>query len=770
MRLLSVLLLFASLTLPVCAADRVLAADAAQPQATEADGGATRAIVIDGHIDPDEWAGARHITDFRLTQPLSLEPSPYPTEAWVKSTPEGLAVAFRNIQPPDVPRTRTRTRRDEGGQLDRINVMVDFDGDGRIGYDFMVTLAGGIADEVITNEGQFNKDWDGNWQHATSEDEAGWSVEVLIPWYIAPMGKAEGGTRTIGLYLDRVIGSTGQRVAWPDASYLRPRFLSDFAKVELPAYSQSLLAITPYVVGVHDNIDGRSDFDAGADIFWKPNGQTQLTATINPDFGQVESDDLVVNFGAEETFFSDKRPFFTENQGIFNFGLLIDNSQLIYTRRVGGAADDGSGASDIEAAVKLNGSLGGLNYGVLAAEEDGDAGRSFRALRLNHDFDGQNVGLLATQVLRPFLDREARVLGIDHRWQPTDSLTVLSNVDGSDIEQAGETTRGSGGTLVVDYEMGGGWRQQWLAMHFGDSLEINDFGFLGRNNLNYGHWQLSRRLTDLPQDSAYASHDYRGRIIGIDSDDGLRLQRQLRLIRQSDRRDGGGEYLQLNLNAPAFDDLLTRGNNPLYRPGNFGLSWQRSRPRKGAWAWSFYTWVGSGGLAGNDKLGYSVEFEPTYYFSDALSVFVGASAEHSPDWLVWQRDNLVGRFDQRALQLDAGLDWSIGQRQELPVELQPIGLDARLTEAVRVGADGRAVAVDTASGSNRVDDFSLRNLGFQIRYRYILAPLSDLYVVYGRGGYMFDEFSVGPRDQLLDSFALRDSEQLLVKLSYRFEL
>jgi len=75
-----------------------------------------------------------------------------------------------------------------------------------------------------------------------------------------------------------------------------------------------------------------------------------------------------------------------------------------------------------------------------------------------------------------------------------------------------------------------------------------------------------------------------------------------------------------------------------------------------------------------------------------------------------------------------------------------------------------------AIGENRVDDFSLRNLGFQVRYRYMLAPLSDLYVVYGRGGFMLDEFSAGPREQLRDSFDLRDSEQLLVKLSYRFEL
>ena len=87
---------------------------------------------------------------------------------------------------------------------------------------------------------------------------------------------------------------------------------------------------------------------------------------MNPDFGQVESDDLVVNFSATETFISDKRPFFTENQGIFEFTTPSDFSQLLYTRRVGGPADDGVGAGDITAALKLNGSLGATKYGVFA--------------------------------------------------------------------------------------------------------------------------------------------------------------------------------------------------------------------------------------------------------------------------------------------------------------------------------------------------------------------------------------------------------------------
>ncbi|MCX7513595.1 DUF5916 domain-containing protein [Frateuria hangzhouensis] len=723
------------------------------------------AVEVDGHIDPVEWQGARHITDFRKVQPLNGEPGSLPTEAWVLSTPEGLAIAFRCIQPPGVPRTHQRIRRDEQAQVDRVNLMVDFDGDGRTGYNFMVTLADDINDAVLTNETQFNTDWDGNWKHASSEDAQGWTAEMLIPWYIAPMRKAVGGERTIGLYLDRVIGSTGERDAWPVASFNKPRFVSDFMPVTMPAYSQSLFAITPYVLGMRDQVNGDNSFDGGADIFWKPNGQTQLTATINPDFGQVESDDLVVNFGAEETFFTDKRPFFTENQGIFDFGLLIDNSQLIYTRRVGGAADDGSGAGDVAGAIKLNGSVGATRYGVLAAEENGDAGRSFSAVRLLHDFGSQSLGMLATRVERPWLDRDADVLGIDHRWQPNDKLTVTSNVVGSAIDEQGRAVRGTGATTVVEYEMNERWTQEWLGMHFDDKLDLNDFGYLPRNSLNYLHYEVRRRFADLPASSSYASHVWHWRVIGMDNDHGLSLQRQFRVIRESQRRDGGEEDWQLNIDAAAHDDLLTRGHGALRTPSNAMLAWERSSPRKGDWAWGVEVDVMGSDRVGLDRIGYAAEFEPTFFLNDAFSVFAGVTYEFDPDWLVWQHDNLVGSFDSHQLMLDAGVNWNIGNRQELRVKLQALGLDARMLQAYRVNGDMRAVAVD-----DPVADFSVRNLGFQIRYRYELAPLSDLYVVYGRGGYALDSRFDRAGSQFGRAFDLRDSEQLLIKLAYRFEL
>src|SRR5262249_57230745 len=124
----------------------------------------------DGGSDRQKWQGARRVSEFRRVQPLNGEPASLQTEVWILATPEGLAVAFRNHQPPSVPRTQQRVQRDFQEQVDRVNVMVDFDGDHRTGYDFTISSTNGIFDAIITNEREFNEDWDGNWRHEVGGD------------------------------------------------------------------------------------------------------------------------------------------------------------------------------------------------------------------------------------------------------------------------------------------------------------------------------------------------------------------------------------------------------------------------------------------------------------------------------------------------------------------------------------------------------------------------------------------------------------------------
>ena len=220
---------------------------------------------------------------------------------------------------------------------------------------------------------------------------------------------------------------------------------------------------------------------------------------------------------------------------------------------------------------------------------------------------------------------------------------------------------------------------------------------------------------------------------------------------------------------PGYDDLITRGNGPVKLPERVILFAERFRPR-GDGRWNLYGNMRyfAEGLEGGDQGAVSAYFEPTYHASDTLSFGVGLELQHDPDWLLWQHDNLVGTFRSDMVFANAGVTWLVDQKQELRVRLEALGLDARASQAVRVQDDGTPLAVDEP-----LEDFALRNLGFQVRYRYELAPLSYLYVAYVRGGSLYEQ-GMGPFDSagrlLADAFDLRDSEQLLVKLSYRFEI
>jgi len=732
-------------------------------------------ITVDGQIDEAEWANAIVMDNFVELQPLTSTPVPEPlhTEARLLATPEGLAVAIIARQPAQVPRVVSRVQRDFSDQVDRANFMVDFDANGRAGYAFTISAGNDIADEVITNESRFNSDWDGDWQHAVQAQAEGYSYEFLIPWSITSMQAGENSKRTIAVYFDRVVANTGQRFGTPAASFSQPRFLSDFTKVEIADYQQSLLAITPYVVGLADLKGQDQQFKAGADVFWKPNNNHQFAFTLNPDFGQVESDELVVNFDNFETFFTDKRPFFTDNQAAFESGMPGGN--LLYTRRIGAPADDGSGASDIDAAVKGSGNFGDFGYAVFGASEDGDAGRDFLFLRGAHRSDTHDVDFTQIEVDRPFLDRRGKVSAVHGVFRPNSEWRLDTAIHQSRVQIAGRESRGIGGGITADWDMPGPFRQQYFAVQVDRDSDLNDLGFQDRNNFRYFEWETGYREDALDESSRFASHAWEFELTQQENLDGFMLRRNITLQRYSELRDSSTLFFFIRRVLPAFEDRISRGNGVARIRGGYSFYAEGSRARQDggrlSWTWLANSYPGRS----RPKQNYLVGLEPRIYFSDTLDLSVGLNYTRWNDWLLWRGGSTLASFTANRLDLSSSLNWFISDKQELRVKLQAIGIDADFAQAYQIAADqrlqssGQANSAPASSGP-AIADFRLRNLGFQMRYRYKLGNLSDLFAVYSRGGASFDDEQDNAFDVLGSAFELRDDDQFLIKLAYRFDI
>lgn len=729
-------------------------------------------LVLDGIPDEPAWARARVFDRFVVTDPYTLGAPAHPTRALLRALPEGLAVAFVASQPAGTPRVRPRAARDAGAQADRVNFAVDFDGDGRVAYNFMVTLGRGIADEVITNENIYSTDWDGVWQWGLHEADDHWSVEMLIPWSVASMRETDGPTRTIGVHFDRVVASRNERSAASPVSYERPRFVSEFTRVEVDNHrNRGLLVVVPYASAQHDLVGDTGDLRAGADLFWKPSGDFQLSATLNPDFGQVEADDLVVDFSAIEVFFSDKRPFFTENQGIFDLR-TPDSGRLVYTRRFGGGSDRDGSAARIDAAVKLNGNVAGIDYGTLAvleADHADDLGRAFLVQRLKGELEGLGLGWLGTFADRPLRDRRAMVHGVDLTWRPDGRWLVSGQVLASRIREAGTRRDGTGAWFRAFYTPSDRFQHELELTHFDRHLDFNDVGYQRRGDYNELEWTSTWRQTGFAEGDWRRSATWAIEPQLRSNDRGDRLPSALVFSRNLVARGGGSWFSDLAFESSGVDDLISRGNgNVRRRPRLASLYNYFESPRIGDWIWFAGLWVTQEGERG----GYAVQPEAIvrWFPLDHLDFRLSFLPRWSQDWLVWQRDDQLAGYRRRQNRLAFDVNWYPGQRHELRLKLQWVGVDAWSPVAYRIGPDGGLLESGEA-----LAPFTVNSLGVQLRYRYEFAPQRELYVVYGRGGseqLRDDDPDHGPRRGMGglfgDALDLRDADQVLVKLRWGF--
>ena len=182
-----------------------------------------------------------------------------------------------------------------------------------------INLGNSLTDATLLPERILNIQWDGPWLARTQALENGWSAEYFIPWSMMPLPQVEGA-RKLGFYFERQVGHL-QGETWSNPPLPRTvnEYLSAFELYELTDIEpRTQITYYPFASGIYDGVRGESTYKVGTELFWRPTSNSLLSASLNPDFGNVESDDVVVNLTAFEVFFPERRAFFLEGQDVFN--------------------------------------------------------------------------------------------------------------------------------------------------------------------------------------------------------------------------------------------------------------------------------------------------------------------------------------------------------------------------------------------------------------------------------------------------------------------
>lgn len=731
------------------------------------------AITVDGVLDEPDWQNAQVYEAFITTEPLNLSPAKYRTVVKLLANPTGLYIGFVNYQPPSVRRIRRKFARDSALLADRDVIMIDFDGSGLSAYDFTVSLSNSRQDGVFNREKQYSRDWDGTWYSQTSEDDDAWYSEVHIPWTTVPMVDTDALYKSMAVYFSRVVFDESLRFAFPNAAFDRPTFLSDLHPIQVDNVKASTLDWFPYITYSNDLHPEDQDWKSGIDVVWRPHSSLQLTAAINPDFGQVESDDIDINFGPVETFFSEKRPFFTENQSLFN-AQIPDGDRLIHTRRIGASTDVGNdNVSDIQLAAKLSVYGEKLDYGVFLVSEDDTSiskGRDYVATRIQGHFGDIAVGHTLTYVRRATLDREALVNAMDVDWRFSDHVRFTGQVLYSLIDQSPNAVNGDedldlndgAGWLQWEYSPSDRWRQQLTLTHYGDEFEMNDFGFMKRNDFQELAGSTQLRIAKRPELARLRSTTDKLEYGVSQNADGDRHPAWINYIRTAVFNSTRELELTAKYQTAGYDDLITLGNGRYRTEPQKSFELIYKSPRGNDFSYEVAAIVDN---KGTNEWSPRLMITPSHYVTDQLNLSAEFLHRRIGEWLLWDPDSTqLAIYDTKLYRVHLNADWYPSTRHEIRLKFQWVGIEARAKTGYLLRPDG-----NISPSAKPVEDFSLSDVALQLRYRYELAPLSDIYLVYTRGAVLEDNNADrGPRQLFSDGWSEVNTNSIVAKIRYRF--
>ncbi len=653
---------------------------ASQVIAARADG----IVNVDGRLSEDAWAGAESVTGFLQFEPEEGTSASQPSDVRVLYGDANLYVGAYLYDEAPSRIEAALGRRDEINRADWFIVSIDSYFDRRTAYTFAVNAAGIQFDAIYTGGGGpdggggsglpgMDESWDAVWYSDVSLTADGWVVEMRIPYSMLRFDEA--AEQTWGIHFRRQIPRLGEQVEWPlvprtERENLVARFglLTGIRDIE----PRRNLQVTPYTMSnlrTREHADkpgemaARAGLDAGGDVKLGLGPNVTLDATINPDFGQVESDPAVLNLTAFETFFDERRPFFVEGAQIYDFA--VGPGRLLYTRRIGAHAP-------IVSAAKLSGRTArGLSFGLLGATtgHDFSPNRHYGVARMSQQigdfssvggiltgFDGGAFSGARQRAFAGGSDYDFRLL--DNRYGIEGFASVTHRRWSSD-ERGPET--GFAGKVWARKRQGA-WKGFAGLDVFSDEFNPNELGQLRESDFVAA---LSRIEHDVKGGKPFGPF-LRGSVDffalqQVSYSEGLNLGQRFELGSRWTLRGFQQVELGASLSNPfgGFDVYETRGLGPWAAPFSVGVEGEFETDERRSWEIE-------------PELGLEIQEDGGMQYAVGLrgDWNVGSRVAFSGN-LEGEWENGITAWSSNEAFLFAGDGWAIGRRNRPPDELEP---------------------------------------------------------------------------------------------------
>lgn len=376
---------------------------------------------LDGRLDDPLWQLAKPITGFLQREPSEGQKPTEATEVRVLYTGKAVyfGIACYDSDPSGI--VAKELRRDVSQDLDdNFEILISSTNDHRNGYVFQINPLGTQLDGLVTEENDMEPGWDGVWNSEARIGPSGWTATIEIPFSTLNFTRAQDVVW--GVNFKRFVRRKNEEDLW--AAYRRTFGITKVSEAgELIGItgieSGRLFIVKPYGLVTYDKQTGagpRFPLTGGLDIKYGIRSNLVLNLTGNTDFADTEVDLEPFNLSPFKIFIPEKRQFFLENAGVFNFD-LGDQDRLFFSRQIG--IDPVTGQQvPINGGVRLTGTFGRTELGVMDVDTRSSGPNphaNYAVARLKEPlWAGSYIG----------------VMGIDkHSGNPQDSFNQTAGAD-----------------------------------------------------------------------------------------------------------------------------------------------------------------------------------------------------------------------------------------------------------------------------------------------------------------------------------------------------